>query len=394
MAEFIPYTTEQILDLFKSAFYEQTSQTLRIGSEEFAFSSVAAYVLRVFEQSMQHGADQCSIETATSEALDAIGSSFGLSRYNIGQTARCGLTVTNTTESVITINSGEIFWENSEVEFQNREPVVLSAGANEDVLLWATDSGSKYNGISDIEPDPITGISFSDISTTYGGVDSPLPYSTENDDIYRTYIKSHIKSFGVGTAEYYEQLCLEGNDGIITSAYCLRDGDDGFEAGKVKLYVCFKTLPRTSSSVVVYIGTEAFRQSIINALNLALNASNRKCVTDLVVVQTSLPSVPAVLQLQNVIVAYESRFKALNSEGVMLAEAHYNKCIDQYRRYLLEKCNRPFIASELETILTTTDEDGVYCTSFVCDRAYLGVTPPGATLAIVATFNSVSKTWI
>ena len=122
--------------------------------------------------------------------------------------------------------------------------------------------------------------------------------------------------------------------------------------------------------------------------------SIRKCVTDLVVVQTPLPSVPALLQLQNVIVAYESRFKALNADGVMIAEAHYNKCIDIYRRYLLEKCNRAFIASELETILTTPDEDGIYCTSFVCNRAYLEVTPPGATLMIVSTFDSVNKIWI
>ena len=44
MAELIPYTTEQILALFKAAYYKQTGETLRIGSEEFAFSSGAAYV--------------------------------------------------------------------------------------------------------------------------------------------------------------------------------------------------------------------------------------------------------------------------------------------------------------------------------------------------------------
>lgn len=40
MAELIPYTTEQILDLFKAAYYEQTGETLRIGSDEFAFSRI------------------------------------------------------------------------------------------------------------------------------------------------------------------------------------------------------------------------------------------------------------------------------------------------------------------------------------------------------------------
>jgi phage-related baseplate assembly protein len=80
MADLIPYTTEQILDLFKSAYYEQTGNPLLIGSDEFAFSTVAAYVLRVFEQAMKRGADAVSINTATGEALDNIAASFGITR--------------------------------------------------------------------------------------------------------------------------------------------------------------------------------------------------------------------------------------------------------------------------------------------------------------------------
>ena len=371
MADLIPYTTEQILDLFKSAFYKQTSQTLRIGSEEFAFSSVAAYILRVFEQAMQHGADQINLDTATGEALDAWASSYNLQRYDMASQARCGLLVTNTTENKITLGVEDIFWENSDTEFFNRVPIVLAAGASESVLLWASESGSQYNGITGIEPNPIDGITFSDISMTYGGNDTPLPYSEENDAKFREYVKTHLKTAGFGTASYYEQLALDEayENQILTSAYCLRDGDitagdttHSFEPGKVKIFICFKRVGEDSTTP---IGTTAFRTSYVNSIKLTLESEYNRCLTDEIIVN-SIDHIEDMFELglQNLVVCYKKQFSILAENGITVALNHFRKTLYKYRRILVEHIGMDYVEGDLQQMLMTPDEDGVFCSGF------------------------------
>lgn len=367
----IPYTTEELLDLFKASYYEQTGNSLRIGSDEFAFSAVAAYVLRVFEQAIQHGADNYSLDTATGEALDAWASSYNIRRYDMASTARCGLTVTNTTENEITLGVEDIFWENSETEFYNRVPVVLAAGASESVLLWATEGGAKYNGITGITPDPIDGITFTDVSMTYGGADTPLPYSEENDAKFREYIKTHLKTAGFGTASYYEQLALDEayEEQILTSAYVLRPGDvtqgdttHSFEPGKVKMFVCFKRLGDDSTTP---IGTAAFRTAYINAVRLTLENEYNRCLTDEIIIN-SIDHINDMyeLGLQNLVVCYKRRFAGLAENGLTVALNHFRKIMYKYRRILVEHIGMDYVEGDLQTLLMTPDEDGVFCSGF------------------------------
>lgn len=371
MAEILPYTTEQILDLFKQYYYEQTGNTLRIGSEEFAYSAVASYVMRVFEQAINEGSKGFSLDTATGEALDNWASSYNIDRYDLSSTARCGLTVTNTTESEITLAVEDIFWENSETEFFNREPVVLSAGGSQSILLWATEGGTRYNGITNIEPDPIDGITFSDVSMTYGGADAPLPYSEENDERFREYIKAHLKSAGFGTASYYEQLIMDQatEEGILTSAYCLRPGDitagdttHSFEPGYVKIFVCFK---RVSEDSTTPIGTLAFRTAYVNSIRLVLGNEYNRCLTD----QFVLNSIDHIedmyeLGLQNVQACYEKQFSATTEDGITVALDHFRKVMLKYRRILVEHIGRDYVEGDVQKMLMTPDENGVYCSGF------------------------------
>lgn len=371
MADLLPFTTEQILDLFKQYYYSQTGNTLRIGSEEFAYSAVASYVMRVFEQAISEGSKGFSLDTATGEALDNWASSFNISRHDLASTARCGLTVTNTTESEITLAVEDIFWENSETEFFNRVPVVLSAGGSQKVLLWATESGAKFNGITGIEPDPIDGIEFSDVSMTYGGVDAPLPYSEENDNRFREYIKAHLNKAGFGTATYYERLIMDqaNEEGILTSAYCLRPGDvtsgdttHSFEPGYVKIFVCFKRLGDDST---VPIGTQSFRTAYVNSIRLVLENEYNRCLTDQIVVN-SIDHIEDMeeLGLQNLFVCYEKQFSAINEDGITVALAHFRKTMQKYRRILVEHIGMDYIEGDAQKLLMTPDEDGVYCSGF------------------------------
>lgn len=373
MSEFIPYTTEELLDLFKASYYDQTGQTLRIGSDEFAFSAVASYVLRVFEQSLQHGANQCTLETATGAALDAIGATYGLNRGDLSQTARCGLTLTNTTGSAITVDREELFWENDETEFINKFPYEVPAGATVNALMYATEGGTKFNGITGIVPQEIAGITFGTASMTYGGADAPFDYAQENDDIYRAYIKQNLKSFTVGTPGYYENAALAGNSGILTSAYCLRDGDTisgdsihSFEAGKAKIFIAFEW-NETSGS----LGTYAFRMALADTIQRILSMDNHRCVTDFVEVNTvdvaefSTDVVSIEMALAKVV--YESRFDASGSDGQNIAQKHYYNTIRRYKKMLLETIGKPFIEGEFQAMLQTPDENGVYASAFYCE---------------------------
>lgn len=399
MSEFIPYTTEQILDLFKTAYYEQNGTQLLIGSNEFAFSSVAAYVLRVFEQSLQHGADNANLETATGAALDMIGATYGLSRWDLSQTARCGLSVTNTTDSDITVDVEDLFWENDETEFINVYPYVIPANGSISALMYATEGGAKYNGIVGIEPRAIEGLEYGTASMTYGGVDAPGDYTPENDAEFRSYIKQNLKGFAFGTPSYYETLALNNNYDICTSAYCLRDGDvntrddsRSFEEGKVKVYVAFKQLDRTMDQAPQSIGTADFRSAEVAAIQRVLSTERNKCLTDTVEVYEVWP---LALQLQNVSVLYESRFQALNADGEMLAKVHYNTVLAKYRKLLLENCSKPFIENELQQMLCTPDENGVYASGWRAGTPNLyKACQPGEVITIVGSWATVTRVWI
>lgn len=388
MADLIPYTTEQILDLFKAAYHEQTGDTLRIGSDEFAFSTVAAYVLRVFEQAIQHGANDSTLETASGAVLDTIGESYGLERSDLGQTARCGLRVTNTTNEMITLAVEDIYWENSETEFFNKYPVEIPANSHVDVVLYCTEIGAKYNGITDITPNPVNGVSFSDISMSYGGRDTPLPYSSENDNIFRAYIKANLKGFGFGTAEYYQAAALKNNDGILTSAYCVRDGDSNFEAGKAKIYCAFALIDEQKTE---YVGTVAFRAAVINAVQIAVNS--RKSLTDTIEVYSALDGI-RIIPLYDVRLLYESRFQALDGDGRSLAESHFLRCRHKYNKTLLETVNKIYKEGDFEKILTMPDEYGVYCSGFTTSTLVAYPRYPGTIIMIGYDWSDNNVQWI
>lgn len=359
MAEFIPYTTEQLLDLFKAAYFEITGQTLTIGSDEFAFSSAAAYVLRVFEQSLQHGADQININTASGAALDALATSFGISRPS-PQKARIAVRLTTLRATSTFFLSTTPFASGGGVDWYLKTDLRFNFNNSQtyDFLIYAEEAGSSHNGVS--------GITFNETSDFYtleqktvssGGTDSIDAYTPENDDIFREYIKTQLKALSVGTASYYEQQALKGNDDIIWSAYCLRDGDEGFEPGKVKINLSFN--PQISSTV--------FQNAFINELNEYLNSDDVKCVTDFVQAQI-IDYTPYPYESMNV--CYKRRFSAISTNNLSFAEIHFGKCILKYNNYLRKHINAPFLLSELSEIFCTPDEEGVYAESILINDDY------------------------
>jgi len=381
MADLIPYTTEQILDLFKAAYYEQTGETLRIGSEEFAFSSVAAYVLRVFEQAIKRGADAVSINTATGLALDNIAASFGIARP--GATAsRMAIALESISGSTVVLDVGQIVATTAQnVDFKNIAPVSLPGdGTTVSLFLYCDELGSQYNGmISDgIElPDTVQLIAS---SVSKGAIDSMEEYTPENDAAFRAYVLEGIKALSVGTASYYEYEAKKGYDGILSDVYCLRDGDTGFEAGKVKIKTLF----------VSSIATTAYKMMINSIIRDYLSSDAVKCVTDYVEVAEGEAQ---YLNIIGIVIYYETRFQGLNSDGISLAQAHFERVFAEYREKLLTHFNTPYIEAELEAMLCKPDENGVYATTFKSNASYYkpGV---GKKFIISAQWNNATVNWI
>lgn len=381
MADLIPYTTEQILDLFKSAYYEQTGNPLLIGSDEFAFSTVASYILRVFEQAMKRGADAVSINTATGDALDDIAASFGIARPE-ATPARMAIALENETQSPIVCDIGQIVAHtNQGVTFTNTAPITLATnGHTFYVFLYCSEAGSKYNGITPSEMDIPDGSLLVASSISTGGTDSLQEHTQANDEAFRKYLLEGIKALAVGTAPYYEYEARKGYDGVLADVYCLRDGDTGFEPGKVKIKTLF--LPSITSTVYKNTTNETIREY--------LSSDSVKCVTDFVSVAEAESEYQ---QLLGIVLYYESRFQTLNEDGITIAQDHFHRVFEEYYTDLITHLGKPFIEAEFEAMLCKPDENGIYATTFQCSTGYRKPAN-GKKLIISATWASATVNWI
>ena len=381
MAELIPYTTEQILDLFKAAYYEQTGETLRIGSEEFAFSTVASYVLRVFEQAMKRGADGVSINTATGAALDNIAASFGITRPD-ATPARMAIALENETQNPIICDIGQIVANtNRGITFSNIAPITLpQTGETVYLFLYCSDAGSQYNGIAASSMDIPDGVLLVANSISTGGTDSLQEYTPENDEAFRAYVLEGVKALSVGTAPYYEYEAKKGYDGILADVYCLRDGDTGFEPGKVKIKTLF--LPAITSAV--------YKNTTNETIRAYLSSDSVKCVTDYVEVAEGEAD---YLNIFGIVIYYEKRFQAMTSDGITLAQDHFERVFESYRTDLITHFNKSYIEAELEAMLCKSDENGVYATTFKSNASYYkpGV---GRKFIISAQWRNATVNWI
>lgn len=377
----IEFTTEQLLDLFKSEYYSETGNPLLIGSDEFAFSTVAAYVLRVFEQAMQRGADGVSIKTATGAALDNIAASFGITRPD-ATPARMAIALENETQNPIICDVGQIVANtNRGITFSNIAPITLpQTGETVYLFLYCSDTGSQYNGMAASSMDIPDGALLVANSISTGGTDSLQEYTPENDEAFRAYLLEGVKALSVGTAPYYEYEAKKGYDGILADVYCLRDGDTGFEPGKVKIKTLF--LPAITSAV--------YKNTTNETIRAYLSSDSVKCVTDYVEVAEGEAD---YLNIFGIVIYYEKRFQAMTSDGITLAQDHFERVFESYRTDLITHFNKPYIEAELEAMLCKPDENGVYATTFKSNASYYkpGV---GRKFIISAQWRNATVNWI
>ena len=344
--ELLSYTSKELLELFKSAYYEQYGTPMITGSDDFTSASVMAYVLTVLVNALNVASNQRFLDTATGEFLDAIGAVNGLTRPAAAAASAVFSLVPVTTPATIT--AGALRVSDGNAIFTNKTAIYLASNPTQ-ALLYCTESGAQNNGISAGSIDMIaTGGSYVDeaenIDMTSGG-DDGYPYTPEGDARFREYIKNMRSAYASGgPAPAYRARALECDNRIL-DAYVAKDGDFMYEKGKVKIYTLFD-FDATSSDL----------RDLINSYVLSsCNADDFRCVGDFIEVITATQHV--LMLNNNFVVKYPLKFKGV-------AVAHLNAVFDAYRKYLFSGYGRPFSESELAKRLITPDSDGVYALGF------------------------------
>lgn len=338
---FINLSTNDILDIFRSAYFDQYGDTLRIGSEEFAAASIFSYAMSVLFAAMNDSAKQRFLETATGEYLDAIAATYGITERPKGYKATCLVDMTvlqdcpEYAEGALRISdgSGKIF-ENAR-EFNGR--------SHYSIPFRAVDVGSEYNGIPQNKivnfVSDHTGIEeVRNITMTGGGTDA-----ITDDDEFRVWLKNEINSFaGAGTAMAYRGKAMNVDSRII-DVQVIEQHMNGYEKGKVKLFVLTDDTVSIPSEVVQLV-YDAVSDRAFRPVGDFIECS--QAVSE----ELNVPGTFYVL--------YPQKFEPV-------AQSRTQRISDEYEAYVRSKIGRPFVYAELISRLLAKDDNGVYATECV-----------------------------
>ena len=370
----LSYTPSEILDLFKTSFYDEHGTPMIIGSDDFTASATFTYVLSVLTNVINVAGDQRFVESATGEYLDAIAGSLGLSRPAPAR-ANAVFHLTPVTTCNIGTNGLRVSDTSGHV-FGNTEPLSLTRNVQVDVLLYCTESGSSANGlpigsISNIESGS-NRVSTASNTTMTGGGDDGYPYTAAGDQAFREYLLNRKGHFPVGgSAPAYRSKCFELGDNRLLDVHVLQDGEDGYVQGKVKIYTLWDTSTLNSDYI-----------KLLNEKILTLvTAEDFRPIGDYVEVASAEPDY-VVLGL-NWTLKYRLRDRDV-------AEAHMRKVFYDYGQYLKSGFGRPFSEADLVKRFCTPDENGVAALGFdiTVSNAKYQLPAPGGYFAFSAPPNS------
>lgn len=343
MLNLVNLDAQELLTLLKTAYYNQTGETIQIGSNEFATSAVQSYVWSVLLNNINENTRNLFIDTATGIYLDALASNYGINERPAGYHATASFKLKPWSDDMTIPANAIVVQDSSGNQFTNpyaiHIPVMLTTSYYY-TYLQAVNAGSEYNGIpSGAINEVVEGGLYIDTAVsetmTAGGTDG-FPYTDEGDEAYREYLKNVIKTFaGCGTYQAYEAKAKLA-DSRVLDVYVLKQGDEGYEKGKVHIYIYAD--PDTDIDNQV-------RQIVENACD---DPAFRP-VGDLVQVEYSpLEDKDISKTIQ---VTYPSRFKGSTNVTTIL---------NKYKAQLSTTINKPFCFEELCRLYTEKDERGVY----------------------------------
>jgi uncharacterized phage protein gp47/JayE len=342
-SDFLKMTVSEILNIYRQKYYEETGQTLRIGSDDMTTASIHAYVYGVLSNAINYAFQNSVLSGASGEWLDAIGETWNVARPSA---TKASAMFNIKSQFPLTLQTGALrISDNAGHVFINSAEFVVNPGdVGAFVSCEAENAGSDYNNIAIgevnvlVAPEGIGIYSAENTTLTGGGADE-ADDTAKGDEIYREYIKIQRKTplVGASTASYLAKVWnVEGNR--IFDACVLEAGDVDYTPGKVKI----RLISRNSE----------YSSDVVERVKMACSASDFRAIGDLVEVSEASQIIYNPWS-SGFRIIYPMKFKTI-------AESHLNRVVDEYRAYLMQGFNRPFSEAELIKRLTTIDENGVY----------------------------------
>ena len=329
--------TGELLNLFKKAYYEQTGETLQIGSDEFAIASVNAYVWGILMGRVNVATQNRYIDTASGNFLDALAVNYGIEKRPDGYHAFSSFQLVHAATNVEVPANAIVVQDNAGNQFTNPYIITLGSTGFTTVQLYAVEAGAKYNGIPAgsvneiVKGSQYIGMAINTTSTD-GGTDG-FPYTEEGDAAFREWLKLEIQSFaGAGTYLAFEARAKNATP-LVKDAYVLRQSDNGYQAGKVKIFI---------------LGDN----NVLGAVEQACKDDSIRPVGDFVECHLSEIETTTIPQI-TVQITYPQRF-------MLSAETRNLRIRNAYDATLRSKINKPFSCEEFCALFTQKDDDGVY----------------------------------
>ena len=186
------------------------------------------------------------IDTARGEYLDALAANLGVDRPHETR-AMCTFLVSNQTSSEIIIEKDTVVIDDGNGhefrpyygvgEFRRIPEGEVRATLFASVTFDESNNGIKYGTMQKIQKRSDGQVVYYQATTTEGANSNAYPYTPEGDDAFRAIIPdmaARIRS--AGSQAYYNAWCRQYSPYIL-DAYCLVDGDEGFVAGEVRIFV-------------------------------------------------------------------------------------------------------------------------------------------------------------
>lgn len=333
----------QILELLKSAYYEQYGEQIEIGSDAFAASAAQSYAWSVLLANINEAANNLFLETANGEYLDAIAADYGITQRPPGYRASAQFSLIYWVANRTYPEGSLVMQDDAGHRFTNLYAISSPSSGSPlagVATLYAVEAGSVYNNIPANEIDTIVeGSGFvsqgRNVNVTSGGTDG-FPYDDAGNEAYRQWLQTQIQTFaGAGTRTAYLARAKNA-DFRVVSAYVLGQDDAGYERGKVQIYV---------------YADPAVIDEVVDSVQGACADPRFRPIGDLVIASAS-PTQDVVSDL-DLDITYEYRFEHV-------ANAHALRIINAYCAEIETQIGKPFVVDELCHRLCEADGEGIY----------------------------------
>ena len=245
MTNIINTNSNEILEQFQNAYYNQIGRRMQIGSEEYTLSSIFTYVLSLYSGLINQSYRNQRIDTASGEFLDNIAQRYGLSR-------------TPEVYSTPFFEGKFIFKTGSEFYGRDYPPNAFeliigdhvyknsngfTARTNRLIRFTCTETHTDYMTSSEIIDelkkikDSDGNLVFMSNNMTNSDITDLLSVAQPlNDDEFRKYVNESKYLYTPGIAGSFEALAKNAFGKNVNDARVRVQGDVGFVAGNVDIF--------------------------------------------------------------------------------------------------------------------------------------------------------------